>query len=61
MTKNKSAAQRKSELEYRKRAVKSIKISFFPKDADIFAWLDSQDESKAQFIKNLIDAEIGKE
>lgn len=48
-------ANRRAALNYRKRNVKQLSISLYPKDADIIEWLDNlQGEGKAEYIRRLI-------
>lgn len=48
-----SQAEKKAQANYRKRNVKNVTVAFFPGDADIFEWMDSQG-GRASYIKRLI-------
>ncbi len=48
-----SEAQKRADNEYRKRSVRSFNLKFYPADADIREWFESQ-PNKAQYLKELI-------
>lgn len=48
-----SEAQRRANLNYKRKNTKSVTLTFFPSDMDLYEYLCTK-ESKASFIKNLI-------
>lgn len=48
-----SEAQRRANLNYKKKHTKSITLTFFPSDMDLYDYVASKG-SKATFIKDLI-------
>ncbi len=46
-------AQKRAQETYRKKSVKQTAIRFYPADADIWEWLQAQ-ENKAGYVKQLI-------
>lgn len=46
-------AQRRANSNYRKRNVKTHTLSFYPDDADIYAWFCKQD-NKTAYLRSLI-------
>lgn len=50
-------AQRKAALKYRKEKTRSFTMTLYPKDADIIAWLESQ-ERKSEAVKSAIRSQI---
>ncbi len=46
-------AQKRAQETYRKKSVKQAAIRFYPADADIWEWLQAQ-ENKAGYVKQLI-------
>lgn len=46
-------AQRKANLNYRKKSVKQVVTAFYPADEDLYEYLQKQ-PNKAGFIKSLI-------
>lgn len=48
-----SASQRKASLRYKKENTKSITITFFPKDMDLYNYMKGK-PNKAEYLRNLI-------
>ncbi len=46
-------AQKRAQENYRKKSVKQTAVRFYPTEADIWNWLQSQD-NRAGYIKRLI-------
>ena len=46
-------AQKRAQENYRKKSVKQAAVRFYPAEADIWNWLQSQD-NRAGYIKRLI-------
>ena len=46
-------AQKRAQENYRKKSVKQAAVRFYPTEADIWNWLQSQD-NRAGYIKRLI-------
>ncbi len=46
-------AQKRAQENYRKKSVKQAAVRFYPAEADIWEWLQSQD-NRAGYIKRLI-------
>ena len=46
-------AQRRAQENYRKKSVKQAIVKFYPADADIWEWLQAQ-ENRAGYVKSLI-------
>ena len=46
-------AQKRAQENYRKKSVKQAAVRFYPAEADIWEWLQSQD-NRAGYIKQLI-------
>lgn len=55
-----SDAQKRANNEYRKRSVKTYTLKFFPGDADLYEWLQQQ-ENKAQYLKDLMREDMESE
>lgn len=50
-------AQRRANLKYRKKNVRTVSVAFYPSDKDILEWVESK-PSKAGYIKALIRADM---
>lgn len=50
-------SQKRATNEYRKRNVRSFNLKFYPADADILEWFESQ-PNKAQYLRELIKADM---
>lgn len=50
-------SQKRATNEYRKRNVRSFNLKFYPADADLLEWFESQ-PSKAQYLRDLIRADM---
>lgn len=50
-------SQKRATNEYRKRNVRSFNLKFYPADADLLEWFESQ-TSKAQYLRDLIRADM---
>ncbi len=46
-------AQKRAQENYRKKSVKQAAVRFYPAEADIWEWLQAQ-ENRAGYIKRLI-------
>ncbi len=45
--------QKRAQENYRKKSVKQVAVRFYPAEADIWEWLQAQ-ENRAGYIKRLI-------
>ncbi|MEE8716584.1 MAG: hypothetical protein SOI26_05555 [Coriobacteriales bacterium] len=52
-----SEAQKRALNKYRKEKTKQLSMRFFPSEADLWEWLDSQ-PSKSVYVKGLIRADM---
>lgn len=52
-----SQSQINANKRYRQRAVKAVNVQFYPKDYDLYDYLNTV-ESKSGFIKQLVRAEM---
>lgn len=53
-----TGAQRKAALKYKKEKTKSVTVTFYPSDMELYEYLETK-PSKATYIKELIKKEMG--
>lgn len=54
-----SDAQRKANLKYKRENTKTISVTFFPKDMELYEYAKSK-PNKAEYIRELIRADMEK-
>ena len=52
-----SEAQRRANLNYRKKHTKSISLTFYPSDMELLDYLEACDEPKKSHIKRMLAEE----
>ena len=50
-------AQRRATAKYKREKTKTKPVTFYPSDADILAWLESQ-PNQAGYVKSIIRADM---
>lgn len=55
-----SDAQRRAVARYIKDKVTQKQVRFYPKDADLVAWVESRDEPFAAYVRRLIREDMGR-
>lgn len=54
-----SDAQRKANEKYRRSSVRQVTVRFYPDDAEVWEWLQSQ-PNKQGYIRELIREDMGR-